>query len=128
MLKMKYFELENEYHHRKIKWYLLFSILKKSALKLHEGPLLTSCLPALILIFPVPTLLRELLHNKNKGINLLVGVFSNFNTVQLQFYGQTYSNSAQIYHCNNYITSLYFYQSIKFQLKICPKAEEKLAY
>ena len=33
-------------------------------------------------------ILIELLHNKNKGINLDAGVFSNFNTVLPQFYGQ----------------------------------------
>ena len=74
-------------------------------------------------------LLTELLHNKNEGINLHESVFSNFNTVLLQFYAQFYSNSAQIYHCKNNMTSLYFCHSIKFQLKkICAKAEEKLAY
>ena len=72
--------------------------------------------------------LTELLHNKNEGINLHAGVFSNFDTVLLQFYAQIYSNSIQIYHCKNYITSLYFYHSVKFQLKICAEAEEKLAY
>ena len=61
--------------------------------------------------------LTELLHIKNKGINLHAGVFSNFNTVLLQFYAQTYSNSIQIYHCKNYITRLYFYHSIKSSLK-----------
>ena len=33
-------------------------------------------------------ILTELLHNKNKGINLHAGIFSNFNTVLLQFYAQ----------------------------------------
>ena len=46
--------------------------------------------------------------------------FSNFNTVPRQFYCQFYSNSIQIYHCKYYI-SLYFFHSIKFQLKICAK-------
>ena len=68
-------------------------------------------------------ILTELLHNKNKGINLHVGVFNNFITVLLQFYAQFYSDSIQIYHCKNYIISLYFYHIIKFQLKICAKAE-----
>ena len=53
-----------------------------------------------------------------------VCVFSSFNTVLLQFYAQFYSNSVQIYHCKNYIISLYFYHSIKFQLKSCEKAEQ----
>ena len=53
-----------------------------------------------------------------------VCVFSNFNTVLLQFYAQFYSNSVQIYHCKNYIISSNFYHSIKFQLKICAKAEQ----
>ena len=53
-------------------------------------------------------LLTELLHNKNKGINLQAGVFSNFNTVLLQFYAQIYSNLIQIYHCKNQMTGLYF--------------------
>ena len=32
-----------------------------------------------------------------------VYVFSNYNTVLLQFYAQFYSNSVQIYHCKNHI-------------------------
>ena len=48
-------------------------------------------------------ILTELLHNKNKRINLHASVLSNFNTVLLQFYAQFYSNSIQIYHCKNYI-------------------------
>ena len=40
----------------------------------------------------------ELLHSKNKGINLHAGVFTNLSTVLLQFYAQFHSNSIQIYH------------------------------
>ena len=58
-----------------------------------------------------------MLHNKNKGISLQAGVFSNFITVLLKFYAQTYSNLIQRYHGKNYAISLYFYYSIKFQLK-----------
>ena len=62
-------------------------------------------------------ILTELSHNKHKGINLHAGVvFINYNPVLLQFYAQFYSNSIQIYHCKNHMTSFYFYHSIKFQL------------
>ena len=50
------------------------------------------------------------------------GVFSNFNTVLLQFYAQFYSNSTQIYHCKNYITSLYHYHIITLQPKTLCKS------
>ena len=52
-----------------------------------------------------------------KLICMWVYVFSNFNTVLLQCYAQFYSKSIQIYHCKNYIISLYFYHNIKFQPK-----------
>ena len=42
---------------------------------------------------------------RTKELNCMrVCVFSNFNTVLLQFYAQFYSNSIQIYHCKNYIS------------------------
>ena len=50
-------------------------------------------------------------------ICMWVCVFSNYNTVLLQFYAQFYCNSTQIYHCKNHLISLYFYHSIKFQLE-----------
>ena len=50
-------------------------------------------------------------------ICMRVCVFSNYNPVLLQFYAQFYSNSIQIYHCKNHLISLYFYHSIKFQLR-----------
>ena len=46
-----------------------------------------------------------------------VCVFSNYNPVLLQFYAQFNSNSIQIYHCKKHMISLYFYHSIKFQLR-----------
>ena len=50
-------------------------------------------------------------------ICMRVCVFSNYNPVLLQFYAQFNSNSVQIYHCKNHMISLYFYHSIKFQLR-----------
>ena len=58
--------------------------------------------PYYLIYYTEVIILIELLHNKNKGINLHAGVFSNFNTVLPQFYAQTYSNSIQIYHCKKY--------------------------
>ena len=49
-------------------------------------------------------------------ICMRVCVFINYNPVLLQFYAQFYSDSMQIYHCKNYMTSFYFYHSIKFPL------------
>ena len=67
-------------------------------------------------------------------MNLHAGVLSNFNTVLLQFYAQTYSNLRQIYHCNNYITSLshlthltHLSQHQNQAIKFVQRAEEKLA-
>ena len=50
-------------------------------------------------------------------IYMRVCVFSNYNSVLLQFYAQFYSYSIQMYHCKNHMISLYFYHSIKFQLR-----------
>ena len=53
----------------------------------------------------------------NEKICIWVCAFRNYNTVLLQFYAQFYSDSIQIYYCKSHIISLYFYHSIKFQLK-----------